>query len=57
MKYLILSFLSTLICCQPSDEKTTKNMQSDPHSFSEPDKAKVTHLRWDAEVDFRPEKN
>ena len=27
-------------------------MQSDPHSFSEPDKAKVTHLRWDAEVDF-----
>jgi leukotriene-A4 hydrolase len=31
-------------------------MQSDPHSFSEPDKAKVTHLRWQAEVDFSRKK-
>jgi leukotriene-A4 hydrolase len=27
-------------------------MQSDPHSFSVPEKAKVTHLRWNANVDF-----
>jgi leukotriene A-4 hydrolase/aminopeptidase len=27
-------------------------MQSDPHSFSAPSKARVTHLHWNATVDF-----
>ncbi|HEX6892538.1 MAG TPA: M1 family aminopeptidase/hydrolase, partial [Chryseolinea sp.] len=52
MKYLILSLVASLICCQPPDEKEIENMQPDPHSFSVPDKAKVTHLRWNANVDF-----
>jgi len=52
MKYLILSLTAILICCQPSDEKKIEIMQPDPHSFSMPNKAKVTHLRWNAKVDF-----
>jgi len=31
---------------------STKIMASDPHSYARPDQAKVTHLYWDADVDF-----
>ena len=28
------------------------NMKKDPHSFSNPDEARVTHLDWKAKIDF-----
>src|SRR6185295_16693619 len=52
MKYLIFSLLAILISCRPPKETGTEPMHSDPHSYSEPDMAKVTHLHWDAKVDF-----
>lgn len=52
MKYFNLIILAILFSCKPHKETGTENMQSDPHSYSVPDKAKVTHLKWDAKVDF-----
>ena len=52
MKYLILSFFIILISCQSPKDKTTEDMLPDPHSFSAPGKARVTHLHWVATVDF-----
>ena len=52
MKYLILSFITILISCQSPEDKRTEDMHPDPHSFSEPNKARVRHLHWNANVDF-----
>ena len=52
MKYLILSLITIVIGCQSPTDKRTEDMRQDPHSFSEPHKAKVTHLNWKAKVDF-----
>ena len=52
MKYLILSLIVMLISCRPNKEQPTESMPRDPHSFSMPGDAKVTHLRWNALIDF-----
>lgn len=44
-------FLFALLACQPEKQKN-ESMIADPHSFSRPDEAKVTHLSWSANVDF-----
>lgn len=43
-----------IAACTPTEKATTDTTMKriDPHSFSEPDKAIITHLDWDAEVDF-----
>ncbi len=43
-----------LIACQPREQKETTSMKPRPddHSYSLPQEARVTHLDWDAEVDF-----
>lgn len=38
--------------CASPDKKETTPMVKDPHSFSKPNDAKVTHLSWKAVVDF-----
>ena len=52
MKYFTLSFLTILLSCQSPEDQRTEEMQPDPHSYSQPSKAKVTHLHWVAKVDF-----
>ena len=52
MKYLILIFFIILISCQSPEDKTMEDILPDPHSFSAPGEAKVTHLHWVATVDF-----
>lgn len=52
MKYLTLSIIIILTCCKTPVENKSENIRPDPHSFSVPDKARVTHLRWTANVDF-----
>ena len=52
MKYLILSFITIFISCQTPKDKDAYHMPTDPHSFSVPSEAKVTHLHWVANVDF-----
>lgn len=37
-------------------ETTETDMQTDPHSYAHPDQARVTHLNWDATVDFENKK-
>jgi leukotriene-A4 hydrolase len=52
MKESYLIGLFTLVfACQPTKEamKTTVN---DPHSYAQPDEAVITHLDWEADVDF-----
>jgi leukotriene A-4 hydrolase/aminopeptidase len=34
------------------EENTLTPIAEDPHSYSEPNKARVTHLNWDAVIDF-----
>src|SRR5688572_5720852 len=52
MKYFTLSFITILISCQAPEDQRTEDMESDPHSYSQPSKAKVTRLHWVAKVDF-----
>lgn len=53
MKYLVMGlFFSVLIGCQTQPSEVQTSMISDPHSFSKPDSARVTHLSWKAKVNF-----
>lgn len=56
MKYLAvsLSLLTAAIVsgCSPSEKHTEVMPLQDPHSFAVPDNARVTHLKWKANVDF-----
>lgn len=47
--YALIPFI-LLESCKPAE--TPKPMSQDPHSFSTPTVARVTHLRWKAFVDF-----
>lgn len=52
-----LAAVSLVVACGPKAEKETKDNQmelnyTDHHSFSKADEAVLTHLKWDAEVDF-----
>jgi len=38
--------------CSPDKKSEQVLMQQDPHSFSKPSEARVTHLKWNARVDF-----
>jgi leukotriene A-4 hydrolase/aminopeptidase len=48
----LIIFLIVLIACQPGNKSEQTAMINDPHSFSNPREAKVTHLHWKASVDF-----
>ncbi len=56
MKLLTLSFILLLswfvFSCQPESNQELNTMIQDPHSFSDPAAALVTHLNWKAKVDF-----
>jgi leukotriene-A4 hydrolase len=43
-------------CGTPTKPQETPSMIHDPHSFSKPAEAKVTHLSWKASVDFNTKK-
>jgi leukotriene-A4 hydrolase len=43
-------------CGAPTKPQETPSMIHDPHSFSKPAEAKVTHLSWKASVDFNTKK-
>lgn len=54
MRIHLLSSILLLIIgsCQPEKEKSVPVMiSSDPHSYSQPHEARVTHLAWEAVVD------
>jgi len=40
-------------CNTPEKKSEQATMQQDPHSFSKPSEARVTHLKWTAKVDFK----
>jgi aminopeptidase N len=44
--------LIILASCQPTNKQEQPMKISDPHSYSKPDVASVTHLNWSAEVNF-----
>lgn len=53
MKHLVVGLLfSVLISCQTQTSEVQTTMISDPHSFSKPESARVTHLSWKANVNF-----
>jgi leukotriene-A4 hydrolase len=53
----IIGFLTVLIllsrCGTPTVIQEESTMKQDPHSFSKPAEAKVTHLSWKANVNFQ----
>ena len=54
-KLILLVFFATVVMsCSKTAEETeqTPMKEVDPHSFSQPDIAKITHLDWQATVDF-----
>src|SRR3989337_277477 len=50
--YFILFLTAVLFSCQPEAKQELIIMEQDPHSFSKPSDAHVTHLNWKAKVDF-----
>lgn len=55
MKYLTLSLILLFVLienCRPVEKQEPESMPLDPHSFSAPANARVTHLHWKALVDF-----
>jgi leukotriene-A4 hydrolase len=54
MKSLTSCFVIFLLflACQPGKKQEQTSMKQDQHSFSKPDRARVTHLTWKAKVDF-----
>lgn len=55
MKYITLRLILLLILvenCSPVEKHEPESMPLDPHSFSAPADARVTHLNWNALVDF-----
>jgi len=42
-------------CTNPKQEKSTLKYVDDPHSYAQPDKAVITHLDLDIDVDFNSE--
>jgi leukotriene A-4 hydrolase/aminopeptidase len=53
--FLLALFLLSR-CNTQSTTQETVPMPNDPHSFSKPSEAKVTHLSWKASVDFEAKK-
>ncbi|QNL21543.1 M1 family metallopeptidase [Hyphobacterium sp. CCMP332] len=51
---LLLLFSALLFSCEQEHQetKTDNKVTKDAHSFADPQKAKVTHLDWDAKIDF-----
>lgn len=47
-----LLLLVILMGCGKPTANETPDMKNDPHSFSDPSKAKVKHLSWKADVNF-----
>lgn len=54
MKYLLWYFLLffSLTGCKPKTTQDQISMKPDPHSFSKPGQARITHLHWKATVNF-----
>jgi leukotriene-A4 hydrolase len=52
----LLLLITLTNCGTPATKKETTAMATDPHSFSKPNEAKVTHLSWKATVDFDTKK-
>jgi leukotriene-A4 hydrolase len=55
LAFVIIALMMIQCETQPKQETTT-TMKNDPHSFSKPAEAKVTHLSWKASVDFETKK-
>jgi leukotriene-A4 hydrolase len=55
---LIVALLTVigLTHCATQPKQETSIMKNDPHSYSKPNEAKVTHLSWKASVDFDSKK-
>ncbi|MEO5976701.1 MAG: M1 family metallopeptidase [Chryseolinea sp.] len=49
---LFLLLLMLFKQCKPVEKEQTTTMLTDPHSFSIPTDAQVTHLKWEASVNF-----
>ncbi|HTE33910.1 MAG TPA: hypothetical protein VK666_26190, partial [Chryseolinea sp.] len=49
----LLLLLLTLQNCSPVEKRQPEIKMTDPHSFSMPGEARVTHLQWKADVDFK----
>lgn len=50
--YFTLFSTMVIFGCQPEATQQLIVMEQDPHSFSKPAEAHVTHLKWKADVDF-----
>ena len=50
--YFILFLTWLIFSCQPETRQELPTMKQDPHSFSKPAEALVTHLNWKAKLDF-----
>ena len=53
--FLVLGLLILFNFCTDSRDNVVEDKSeyvNDPHSYAEPNKAKITHLDWEAEVDF-----
>ena len=50
--YFTLFLTALIFSCQPEVKQELIIMEQDPHSFSKPSDARVTHLNWKAKVDF-----
>jgi len=50
--YFTLFLTAVIFGCQPEAKQEVIIMEQDPHSFSKPSDARVTHLNWKAKVDF-----
>ncbi|MGB0165732.1 MAG: M1 family metallopeptidase [Luteibaculum sp.] len=55
MKYLVylVIFTSVFLSCTSPEPMSKAQTGVDPHSYSQPEIAKVTHLSWDAQVSFK----
>ena len=54
MKVLTPCFIIILLAfgCRPEAKQELASMKQDPHSYSRPETARVTHLQWKAKIDF-----
>ncbi|HKZ38353.1 MAG TPA: M1 family metallopeptidase, partial [Chryseolinea sp.] len=50
--YFALFLTAVFFSCQPEAKQELIIMEQDPHSFSKPSNARVTHLNWQAKVNF-----
>lgn len=51
-KVCLLAAMALAACTDKKADEKTAMKPEDPHSYAQPDRARVTHLHWKASVDF-----